>query len=131
MWPVGAMSWVCLTYSIWGQALSSGAQCQDKRQWTQAGIQGVSPERQQIFFQCTGAGLLAWASQRLWSLLLEDLQKLPGRGPGSPALGVPAGAGVSQRSSEDSASLSHPVMTSLVTGNRRVHKDPPQVPIRY
>jgi len=78
----------------WGQALSSGAQCQDKRQWTQTGIQGVSPERQQIFFQCTGAGLLAWAAQRLWSLLLEDLQKLPGCGPGCPAVYGPACAGI-------------------------------------
>jgi len=35
---------------------------------------------------------LAQAAQRLWSLLLEELQKLPGHKPGQPPLGVPAGA---------------------------------------
>ena len=39
-------------------------------------------------------GALAQAAQRLWGLLLGDLPELPGRGPGHPALGVPAGAGV-------------------------------------
>ena len=38
-------------------------------------------------------GALAQAAQRLWGLLLGDLPELPGRGPGHPALGVPAGAG--------------------------------------
>ena len=37
-------------------------------------------------------GALAQAAQRLWGLLLGDLPELPGRGPGHPALGVPAGA---------------------------------------
>jgi len=32
--------------------------------------------------------------ERLWGLLLGDLQKSPERGPGHPAVGVPAGAGV-------------------------------------
>ena len=38
-------------------------------------------------------GALAQAAQRLWGLLLGDLPEPPGRGPGHPALGVPAGAG--------------------------------------
>lgn len=33
------------------------------------------------------------AAQRLWGLLLGELQKPPGHGPGHPALGGPAGAG--------------------------------------
>ena len=35
---------------------------------------------------CAGDGALAQAAQKLWRLLLGDLQKLPGRGPGHPAL---------------------------------------------
>lgn len=35
-----------------------------------------------------------------------DVQKLPGCGPGPPALGIPAGAGVGQRGTEGPASLS-------------------------
>lgn len=34
-----------------------------------------------------------------------DVQKLPGCGPGPPALGIPAGAGVGQRGTEGPASL--------------------------
>jgi len=30
----------------------------------------------------------------MWSLLLGDIQKLPGRGPGQPAQGIPADAGL-------------------------------------
>jgi len=37
-------------------------------------------------------GALAQAAQRLWGLLLGDLPELSGRGPGHPALGVPAEA---------------------------------------
>jgi len=39
-------------------------------------------------------GALAQAAQRLWGLLLGDLPKMPGCGPGHPALGVPDGAGL-------------------------------------
>jgi len=42
------------------------------------------------------AGALAQVAQRLWGLLLGDLQKPPGHGPLPPALGVPAGAEVGQ-----------------------------------
>ena len=39
-----------------------------------------------------GAGALAQVAWRLWDPFLGDLQKLPGCGLGSPALGVSAGA---------------------------------------
>ena len=55
-----------------------------------------------------GPGALAQVAQRLWGLLLGDVQKPPGHGPGPPALGVPAGAGVGQRDAEGPASLSFP-----------------------
>ena len=58
-------------------------------------------------------GALAQAAQRLWGLLLGDLPELPGRGPGHPALGVPAGAvrqRLEQRHPEGPASLSHAVI---------------------
>lgn len=41
---------------------------------------------------CVGDGALTQAAWRLWGLLLGDLPKLPERGPGCPALGVPSGA---------------------------------------
>jgi len=44
------------------------------------------------------------AAQRLWGLLLGDVQKLPGCRPGHPALGVPTGV---QMDPEGHASLSH------------------------
>ena len=47
-----------------------------------------------------GAGALAQVAQRLWGLLPGDVQKPPGHGPGSPALGVPAGAEVGQRGTD-------------------------------
>ena len=57
------------------------------------------------------ARALAQVAQRLWGLLLrDDVQKPPGHGPGPPALGVPAGAEVGQRGTEDPASLSHSVV---------------------
>jgi len=46
----------------WSQALFSGSQCQDKRQWTQ----GVSPEYQDTLLCCVGDGPLALITQRLW-----------------------------------------------------------------
>lgn len=39
-------------------------------------------------------GVLAQVVHRLWSLLLEDLQRLPGHGPEHLALGGPAGTGL-------------------------------------
>ena len=57
------------------------------------------------------AGALAQVAQRLWGLLPGDVQKSPG--PGPPALGVPAGAGVGQRGTEGPASLSHSVSLTL------------------
>jgi len=52
---------------------------------------------------------LAQSAQRLWGLLLGDLLKLPGCGPGHPALGVTAGA-EQLMDPEVPVSLNHPVM---------------------
>ena len=49
---------------------------------------------------------LAQAAQRLWGPLLGDLPEPPGRGPGHPALRVPAGQWLEQRDPEGPASLS-------------------------
>ena len=49
---------------------------------------------------------LEQVAQRLWGLLLGHVQKLPGHGPGPPALGVPAGAEVGQRGPASPANLS-------------------------
>jgi len=77
-----------------GKLFVSGAQCQDKRQWAQTRTQDVLSEHQETFLCCVGDGAVAQAAQKLWGLLLGDLQKSPGHSPGHPALGVPAGAGV-------------------------------------
>ena len=34
---------------------------------------------------CAGNRALVWSAQKLWDLLVGDLQKLPGHGPGHPA----------------------------------------------
>ena len=47
----------------------------------------------------------AQATQRLWGLLLGDLQQLPGHGPVHLALGGPAGEGVGLRDPESPASI--------------------------
>lgn len=52
----------------------------------------VPPENQAALLCCVGDGALTQAAWRLWGLLLGDLPKLPERGPGCPALGVPSGA---------------------------------------
>jgi len=39
-------------------------------------------------------GAVAQVAQKLWDLLFGDLSKPPGHGPGHPALGVPARAGI-------------------------------------
>ena len=70
--------------------------CPEKepRDLAQTGAEEVPSEHQAALLCCAGDRALAQAVQRLCSLFLEDLQKLPGCGPGHPALGVPAGAGV-------------------------------------
>lgn len=63
------------------------------------------------------AALQAGASSMSLTLeffLPEDLQQLPGCGPGHPALGCPAGEVVSQRDPEGPAIFSHPVSLSPV-----------------
>jgi len=64
------------------QALFSGAQCRDERQWAQTGAQEIP----------SGTG----CPERLWSLS-ADLQVVFGHGPGQPALGGPASAGLCMR----------------------------------
>jgi len=51
-------------------------------------------------------------AQRQQDLLLGDLQKSPGHGPGPPALGDPAGAKAGPDGPEVSASLGHAVILS-------------------
>lgn len=53
--------------------------------------------------KCTQA--LVQAAQRLWGLLLRDLQKPPRSGLGHPALGIPPGARLGQRDPEVPAIL--------------------------
>lgn len=61
-------------------------------QWAQIGTQKALSKHQ--------AALCRWCSpgtgcpERLWGLLLGDLPKVPGDGPGQPAMRGPAGAGV-------------------------------------
>ena len=51
-------------------------------------IQEVPSRHHTAHLYYTGVGALAGCPERLWGLLLGDLQKLPGHGPGQPALGV-------------------------------------------
>jgi len=60
-----------------------------------------------------GDWALAQAAQRLWGLLLGDLQKPSGHGPGCPALGISAGVGVGQMDPEVVSKLSHSVILWL------------------
>jgi len=47
--------------------------------------------------------------QRLWALLLGEVQKQPGHGPGPAALGLAAGVGVGPGGPAGPASLTHSV----------------------
>ena len=73
----------------------------------------MSSEHQEALLCCVGDG--AQVAQRLWSLLHGDLQ-MPGCGPGNPATGVPAGAGVGQTGPEVPANLSHSVNSAAMLG---------------
>lgn len=55
-------------------------------------IQEFLSQHWEALLCCVGDGALTQAAWRLWGLLLGDLPKLPERGPGCPALGVPSGA---------------------------------------
>ena len=56
------------------------------------GTQEVLSEHQAALLCYVGDEALAEVAQRLWSLLLRDVQKPPRRGPGPPALGGASGA---------------------------------------
>jgi len=88
------------------QPLLSGAQCQHKSRGHKLAQEAPS-EQQAALPCCAGDGALAHILQRLWGLLLGDLQKLPGRGPGHPALGGPAAVGLELGDPEGPFNLSH------------------------
>ena len=74
----------------WSQAFSSGAQCQDERQWSQTETQEVSSEHQETLFYCEGNWALERVVQRACGIFyLADIQKLSLQGPGQPSLGDP------------------------------------------
>ena len=75
----------------WGHALSSSAH---KRQWVENGKQDVIPEHQGHSCTVHVTEHCYRLPERLWSLLLGDLQKLPGHGPDNCSLCFPAGSGV-------------------------------------
>ena len=87
-------------------ALSSIAQRWDKRLWAQTGAQGLTLSTRQhccaVRCHSTGTRCPEAVGSPPWRL-----QKPPDHGPGPPALGVPAGAEVSQMDPEDSASFCH------------------------
>uniref|UniRef100_A0A8B9I508 Cilia and flagella associated protein 99 n=1 Tax=Anser brachyrhynchus TaxID=132585 RepID=A0A8B9I508_9AVES len=85
----------------WSQALS-GTPCRDKRQWAHNETQEVPSEPdQEAFLCCVGD---RGCPERLWSPLLGELQKPPGRGPGQPCLSR-IGAGGPQGSLPASTAL--------------------------
>ena len=58
------------------------------------GTQEIPSEHQEALLCCVRDRALTQAAQRLWGILLRDLQQPLGCVPGPPALGVPAGTGV-------------------------------------
>ena len=87
--------------------LFSGAQCQYKRQWAQTETQEVHTEHQEVFLYCVGG----WHGmpERLWSLLLGELQNPPRHGPRQPILDILDWAGIGG----DSLQKSLPISTIL------------------
>ena len=77
----------------WGQALSSGAQQQDKGQRAQTEAQEVPSEHEEELLPCEGDGALAQAAQGGCGVSSGDIQDPPGQGPVQPAVGDPASAG--------------------------------------
>lgn len=64
----------------WSQALISGTHCQEKKQWAQTGTRGFTWTWGRIYWWCwsTDTG----GPEGLWNVLLGDLKKLFGHGPG-------------------------------------------------
>ena len=78
----------------WGQALSSGAQQQDKGQWAQTEAQEVPSEHVEELLPSEGDGALAQAAQGDCGVSFSgDIQDLPRQGPLQPTVGDPASAG--------------------------------------
>jgi len=78
----------------WGQALSSGAQRQDKGQWAQTEAKEVPAEDEGELLPSEGDGALAQAAQRGCGVSFSgDIPTPAGRRAVQPALGDPAWAG--------------------------------------
>ena len=76
------------------QALSSGAQQQDKGQRAQTEAEEVPVEHEEELLPSEGDGALAQAAQGGCGVSFSgDIRTPPGRGPVQPALGDPASAG--------------------------------------
>jgi len=78
----------------WGQTLFSGAQRQDKGQWTQIETQEVPSEHEEEFLCSEGDGALEQAAQGGCGVSFSgDIQDPPGQVPVQPDVGDPASAG--------------------------------------
>ena len=89
------------------QAVSSGAQWQDQRQWAQTETQEVPSQYQKTLIRCEDDWALAQVAQRGCRVYVpQDIQKPSGHGPGQPAPGNRVtGCGDLPRSLPTSATL--------------------------
>ena len=81
---------------LWGQALFSSAQQQDKDkgQWAQTEAQEVPSEHEEELLHSEGDGALEQAAQGGCGVSFSgDIQDPPGQGPLQPTVGDPASAG--------------------------------------
>jgi len=79
-------SWWALKYGIGQEAMGTNLNMGGSL-WTGGSLGSTS-------LLCGWLSADTGCPERLWDLLLGDLQKPPGNGPGQPALGGPAGVGV-------------------------------------